>query len=215
MRFEVFNLGLIDYKTAWDFQKETFLNVKNAKLDAGLILCRHYPVITLGRLTKRDNILIPEGELKNKGLSVYSIERGGDVTYHGPGQVTVYPVFNLQHFKKDIHWFLRKLEDAAINLLAGMGIQSQRSDGFSGVWVQNKKIASVGIAIKNWINIHGLSINVSRHDLHNFNFIRPCGMDIQMTCVEKILDRPVDISRIEKSVIDSIIGTFSIEEAAR
>jgi len=211
MRFKVFDLGLTDYKKAWDFQRETFLNVRNGSLDSALILCRHYPAITMGRMSNRQNILLSEEELNNKGISLHIIERGGDVTYHGPGQVTVYPVFNLEHFKKDIHWFLRDLEEVAIKTLGSVGIKSERSPGRTGVWFGNKKIASVGIAIKNWVTFHGLTINVSRHDLYNFSYIRPCGMDIEVTCAEKVLNRAVDISRLEKAVVESILDTFKID----
>ena len=210
MRFKVFDLGLLDYKQAWDFQRETFLSVRNGSLDSALILCRHYPAITMSRMSNRQNILLSEQELNNKGISLHTIERGGDVTYHGPGQITLYPVFNLEYFKKDIHWFLNNLEEVAIKALGLAGIKSGRSPGRTGAWVGNKKIASVGIAIKNWVTFHGLTINVSRHDLSNFSFIRPCGMDIEMTCAEKLLNRPVDISRLEKTVVESAFNTFNI-----
>jgi len=211
MRFCVYDLGLVEYKKAWDFQKETFLNVKNGKTHSALILCRHYPAITLGRMSGENNILVSKDALSNRGISLYNIERGGDVTYHGPGQITVYPVFNLEHFKKDIHWFLRNLEEVAIKTLSSVGVKSVRSPGRTGAWVGNKKIASVGIAIKNWITYHGLSINVSRHDLYNFSFIRPCGMDVEMTSAEKTLNRAVDITRLEDTAVKSVLDTFKID----
>lgn len=211
MRFEAFDLGLVDYKKAWDFQKETFLKVKNKELGSALILCRHLPAITLGRMSDKKNILASEAELSRRGVSIYNIERGGDVTYHGPGQVTVYPVFNLELFKKDVHWFLRNLEEVAIKALSSLSIKSERSPGRSGAWVRNKKIASVGIAVKNWITYHGLSINVSRHDMHNFFLIRPCGLDVEMTCAEHSLTRPVDLGHFEKIVARTVFDTFKIK----
>lgn len=212
MQFKVLDLGLVEYKKAWDFQKETFLKVKNATLDSALILCRHYPTITMGRMSNKKNILISEEDLNNRGIPLYNIERGGDVTYHGPGQITAYPVLNLEHFKKDIHWYLKNLEEVAINTLQSVGIKSERSLGRTGAWVGNKKIASVGVAIKNWITFHGLTINVSRHDLYNFSLIRPCGMDIEMTCVEKVLNRGVDISRLEQALIKNVFNSFKVKE---
>ena len=117
MEFKVFDLGLIDFEKAWQFQKEIFQEVKNNNFEAALILCQHYPVITLGRQGKKENIRVSPNELKDNCINVYEIERGGDVTYHGPGQLIAYPIFNLSYLKKDIPLFLRQLEDVVINFL--------------------------------------------------------------------------------------------------
>ncbi len=194
MSFKVFDLGLIDYQKALAFQIETFKAVKLGFLQSALILCRHYPVITCGRQADKNNILASEAELKARGISVYEIERGGDVTYHGPGQLTIYPIFNLSFYKKDIHWFLRQLEEMAIDLLSDFGVKAERIIGKTGVWAEGAKICSIGIAIRHWITFHGLSINIKAHDLASFNLIRPCGMDIKMTSLETILGRNVDIN---------------------
>jgi lipoate-protein ligase B len=201
MRLETFDLGLSEYQKAWDLQKEVFLRLKNGSLNKGLILCQHQPVITLGRNADRKNILVSEEELKSRGIQIFEIERGGDVTYHGPGQLTIYPLFNLEYFKKDIHLYLRNLEGIVIDLLSDFGIKAQRKPDFTGVWVEGKKIASIGIAIRNWITFHGLSINIKENDLQNFRLIRPCGMDIEMTSLETVLGRPVDIDEIKKSLV--------------
>ena len=193
MPIEILDLGLIDFKSAWDFQKRKFLSVKSQNSSSTLIFCRHYPVITLGRAANRNNILANQAELKKRRIEVYEIERGGDVTYHGPGQLMVYPIFDLNDFKKDIHWFLRFLEQIVIELLSDFGIKVERVSGLTGVWMGKQKIASLGIAIKNWVTFHGLSINVKEDDLRNFSLIRPCGMDIQMTSLETVLGRDVDL----------------------
>lgn len=208
MRFKIFNLGLINFEKAWQFQKDIFMDVKNGYLSSGLILCRHYPVITLGRLSKRENIKVYESDLKNKGIKIYEIERGGDVTYHGPGQIIAYPIFNLNYFKKDIHLFLRQLEEVIISLLLDFGINGLRYTGFTGVWVDRQKIASIGIAIKNWITFHGLSINIKRYDLDNFYFIRPCGMNITVTCLETLLDRSIEINNVKEILIHKFKNIF-------
>jgi len=187
MSFKVFDLGLIDYQKALVFQIETFKAVKADFFKSALILCRHHPVITCGRQADKNNILASEAELKARGISVYEIERGGDVTYHGPGQMTIYPIFNLSFYKKDIHWFLRQLEEMAIDLLSDFGVKAERIIGKTGVWVEGAKICSIGIAIRHWITFHGLSINIKADDLASFNLIRPCGMDIKMTSLETIL----------------------------
>lgn len=198
MQFKVFDLGLVDFKKAWDFQKEVFFQVKNDRFKSALILCQHYPVITLGRSATRKNIFACDAELKNKGIKVYEIERGGDVTYHGPGQLTAYPIFNLNYLKKDIHWFLRYLEDIIIGCLSDLGTRAHRISGLTGVWVNKRKIASIGIAIKNWITFHGFTINIKKEDLTNFSLIRPCGMDIMVTSLESVLGYRIRVTQLKE-----------------
>lgn len=201
MEFRVFNLGLIDYKKAWQFQKDLFMSVKTGLFRQALILCRHYPVITLGRLADKRNILIPEYELKKRKIQVYNLERGGDVTYHGPGQLMIYPIFNLNYLQKDIHLFLRQLEEIVISLLSDFEIKARRYPGLTGVWIDRQKIASIGIAIRRWITFHGLSINIKKTDLDNFRLIRPCGMQIEMTSIETILGSNIEFDNIKEKVI--------------
>jgi lipoate-protein ligase B len=202
MEIKIFDLGLVDYKTAWDFQKNIFNLVKSNCLDSALILCQHYPVITLGRKSDLRNILSSEQELKGRGIEIYETERAGDVTYHGPGQLTVYPIFNLNYLKKDIHWFLRKLEEIIIEILSYFRVKGERIPGFTGVWVGKQKIASIGIAIRDWITFHGLSINIKKNDLENFRLIRPCGMDILMTSLENILERDIELGTFLQTIAD-------------
>lgn len=209
MQFRVFDLGLIDFKEAWEFQREIFDDVKDSSIESALILCQHYPVITLGRKALKENIGVCERELKKRGIQVYEIERGGDVTYHGPGQIIVYPIFNLIYFKKDIHLFLRRLEEAVIDFLAEWGIRGARYAGLTGVWVDNQKIASIGIAVKNWITFHGLSINIKKDDLDNWLLIRPCGMDIEITSLETRLGREVEIDSIKRALIHRFEDVFN------
>lgn len=208
MRFKIFDLGLVDYKDAWDFQKEIHFAVRNKFYSSGLVLCRHHPVITLGRTANKNNILASEADLKLKGVQLYQTERGGDTTYHGPGQLTLYPVIDLACFKRDIHLFLRYLEQTAIDLLSEFGIEGKRIPGLTGVWVNQQKIASIGISVKNWITFHGLSINVKEYDLFNYGLIRPCGMNIKMTSLETLLKKDLQFKDIKERVI-------RIMEAAR
>ena len=210
MEFKVFDLGLIDFEKAWQFQKEIFQEVKNNNFEAALILCQHYPVITLGMQGKKENIRVSPNELKDNGINVYEIERGGDVTYHGPGQLIAYPIFNLSYLKKDIHLFLRQLEDVVINFLWDWGIKGLRYCGLTGVWVGKQKITSIGIAIKSWITFHGLSINIKKDDLANFALVKPCGMAIEMTSLETVLGRNIGIDEIKENLIDKFRGVFSL-----
>ena len=198
MELKIFDLGLVDFKKAWDFQKEKFNEVKEGRISNAAILCRHNPVITLGRQANPKNILISKAKLHKKGIEVYEIERGGDVTYHGPGQLMIYPVINLTLVKRDIHLFLRNLEKIAIETFAGLGVLTQRASGLTGVWLGNKKIASIGIAIKNWITYHGIALNIKQDDLENFSLIRPCGMDIMMTSLEASIEKEVEFSEVKE-----------------
>ena len=203
--FSVLDLGLIDYQECLLLQKDLSGRVFEGKSQSSLILCRHNPVITLGRRAKRENILSPE-KLASLGIGVIDTNRGGDVTLHLPGQLVIYPVFDLRVFGRDIGCFLRALEEAVILLLADYGIAAKRESGLgakesigrtenrqkviikgdflAGVWVRERKIASIGIAVSRWITTHGLSLNVTG-GLDLFSLIRPCGRDIMMTSIEK------------------------------
>jgi len=157
---------------------------------------------SVGRSAKRENILAGPAALKSRGIAVYDVERGGDVTYHGPGQLLVYPVVNLAHVKKDIRFYLRALEEVGLALLAAFGVTGRRKEGASGVWFGDQKIASLGIAIKQWITYHGLAVNVKNDDLPNFSLIRPCGMDIMMTSLEAVLQREVSIIQVKQMLTE-------------
>jgi len=210
MDFRVFNLGLVDFKKALQFQKKIFQEIKNNYFNSALILCRHYPVITMGRQGSAENIKVSSFELRNRGIHMYEIERGGDVTYHGPGQLTVYPIFNLAYLKKDIHLFLRQLEGLAIDFLSDFGIKGLRYKGLTGVWIDKKKVASIGIAIRNWITFHGMSINIKKDDLDNFSLIKPCGMDIEMTSLETALGKNIEIEQMKEIFTHKFKDTFLI-----
>jgi len=206
MQFRVFDLGLIEFKRGQDFQKEVFTRVKANEFKAALIFCRHYPVITLGRTSEEKALIASKEELEAKKISLYEIERGGSITYHGPGQLVVYPVFNLHYLKKDINLFLRSLEKAIIASLSKFSISASTRKGLTGIWVGNKKIASIGIAIRNWITYHGLAINVKNDDLANFSLIRPCGMDITMTAMESEMGRHPSFELVKMAVRESFLA---------
>lgn len=210
MQVKVFDLGLIDYAHAWESQKQLFGMVRDGFVSSAVISCRHNPVITLGRLAQRQNIRCPADELEKRGIRVYETERGGDVTYHGPGQVMLYPVFNLALFKKDIHLFLRQLECAAISFLSEWTSTAAQRTGLTGVWVNGRKIASVGIAVRNWVTFHGLSINIKEADLENYRFIRPCGMNIEMTALEAVIRGGVAIERVSVNLIKAFCDVFGV-----
>lgn len=204
--FSVLDLGLIDYQECLLLQRDLSGRIFEGEGQSSLILCRHNPVITLGRSAKRENILSPE-KLVSLGVGVIDTNRGGDVTLHFPGQLVIYPVFDLRVFGRDIGCFLRKLEQAVILLLEDYGIAARREAGLAGVWVGERKIASIGIAVSRWITTHGLSLNVSG-GLDLFSLIRPCGRDIMMTSVEKESRVKAGVSMDE--VKDKAIEKFSL-----
>jgi lipoate-protein ligase B len=216
MEIEIYDLGLIGFNMARKFQKQVFAAVKYGYIESGLIFCQHFPVITLGKSAKIVNIKADIAELKERGIELLQTDRGGDVTYHGPGQLTVYPILNLNYFKKDIYWYLRQLEGVAINCLCEFGILAHARPGFTGVWVGNQKIASIGIAIRNWITFHGISINIKNWDLQNFGLIRPCGMDIEMISLETLLRRSISLKDVKNSLVRKLMDlktSLRIKEA--
>ncbi|MFH1338843.1 MAG: lipoyl(octanoyl) transferase LipB [Candidatus Omnitrophota bacterium] len=198
MKSGIFDLGLTDFRQAWEFQKSIFLRVKQNELSSALILCRHLPVITIGRSGKKENILSGDSQLEKLNIKIYEIERGGDATYHGPGQLCIYPIINLADFKKDINWYLRSLEVLLLDVLSDFGIKAQTRPGLTGIWTGRKKLASIGISVRNWITFHGAALNVKNDDLANFSLIRPCGMDIIMTSMEDVLNEEVRFDKIKR-----------------
>jgi lipoate-protein ligase B len=212
-QIEIIDIGVIDYRRGWYFQREVLKGVKAGILPSTLIFCQHNPVITLGSQVKREHIKVPLAELDLRGIEIYEVERGGDVTYHGPGQLVIYPIFNLHHLRKDIHWFLRKLETVVIDFLADFGLNGVRLQGSTGVWVNNQKIASIGIAVKNWITFHGVSINIKKNCIDNFSLIKPCGMDIEVTSMETLLSRLISLNQAKKNLINKFKENFLPDSA--
>lgn len=174
---------------------------------SALLFCEHNTVITLGRLANRKNILMAEEELGMLGIKIINITRGGDATLHLPGQLVVYPIFDLRLLNRDIRGFLNKLEKAIILLLEDCGIKAKIKEGLTGVWVGNEKIASIGIAISRWVSWHGLSLNVDC-DLNLFSLIRPCGQDIMMTSIKQVIGRSAGIQEIKTRLVKKFYDVF-------
>lgn len=209
MQFQVLDLGLIDYEKALSFQKNLAKDVAAGIRQSALILCEHNPVITLGRQARKENILNNEAELTAAGIKIVNTNRGGDVTLHLPGQLIVYPVFDLRRLGRDIYMFLRNLEEAVILLLEDYGIRAYRQDGLTGAWVKRRKIASIGIAISHWVTTHGLSLNVSCA-LNLFSLIKPCGLDIMMTSIAELKElNPLKMEEVKEKMIDKFRHLFS------
>ncbi len=206
----VIKLGVVDYGEAYNLQKQLLEEHIQGKGRDSLLLLQHNPVITIGRSGSRDNILIPESALTAAGIETYETDRGGDVTYHGPGQLIGYPIINLRHFRKDVHWYLRRLEETIIKALAEYGITGERMEGYTGVWVGNEKIAAIGVGIKRWITYHGFALNVYP-DMSHFQMIRPCGIiDKGVTSVERLLGYRADMDKIAEKAVSAFAEVLDV-----
>jgi lipoate-protein ligase B len=189
-RLLVSDLGRESYVTVLELQRSLCRQRLAGELQEDvLLLVEHEPVVTLGRSTHPESLPLPAAELERRGIAVYDVERGGDVTFHGPGQLVGYPILNLRDHREDLHWYLRTLESALVSALGSLGIGAGVRPGLTGVWTQGRKIASIGIHVKQWITYHGFALNVST-DLSYFGLIVPCGISgVVMTSVGAELGR--------------------------
>lgn len=222
------DLGLIDYKQCWDYQTKLFnvtvqQKIQNRKTPEEkiitknhLLFCEHPHVFTLGKSGSEDNLLISTNELEKKEASYYKINRGGDITYHGPGQLVVYPIFDLDHFFTDIHKYLRCLEEAVILTLQEYSIQATRVDGLTGVWIDGgtknaRKICAIGVKSSRWVTMHGIGFNVNSK-LDYFNYIVPCGIeDKAVTSIQKELKKDIDINQLKNKLKINLANIFNFD----
>jgi lipoyl(octanoyl) transferase len=189
-RLGLLDLGRRPYLETLELQRALCRRRMTGELDEDLLLLvEHEPVVTLGRGTRPSSLPLAPAELERRGVTVAEVERGGDVTYHGPGQLVGYPILQLREHREDLHWYLRQLEAALIGALDGLGIGAERRPGLTGVWTGGRKIASIGIHVKQWVTLHGFALNVST-DLGAFDLIVPCGIQgVVMTSVAAELGR--------------------------
>tara|TARA_B100000780_G_scaffold23693_1_gene15092 strand:- start:1589 stop:2284 length:696 start_codon:yes stop_codon:yes gene_type:complete len=221
------DLGLIDYKECWDFQEELFAEIlavkssnrkenKTVKTNNHLIFCEHPHVYTLGKNGDEKNLLVNEDYLKSRGATFHKINRGGDITYHGPGQLVGYPILDLDNFFTDIHKYLRFLEEAIILTLKEYGLESERSPGETGVWFdvgtpKARKICALGVKSSRWVTMHGFAFNVNS-DLSYFGNIIPCGItDKSVTSLQKELGREVDMNEVRNKLKAHLVELFEME----
>lgn len=221
------DLGLIDYKEAWDFQETIFNNTIQEKIQIRngdqslqtknyLLFCEHPHVFTLGKSGSESNLLLNELELEQEEATFYKINRGGDITYHGPGQLVAYPIFDLDHFFTDIHKYMRFLEEAVIQTLADFGIIGGRVEGLTGVWIEGdtpkaRKICALGVKSSRWVTMHGIGFNVNS-DLNYFSHIIPCGIDDKaVTSMQQELGRELDIKEVSSVLKNKLAQLFEFE----
>jgi len=208
-RLKVIDLGLREYGQVWDLQKDLLKKRISGEAMDTLILVEHPPVITLGRGASKEDILVSPEYLARRKISLFRVERGGKATFHGPGQLVAYPIIAL--LKKDVHRYLRDLEETLIRLLARLGVEGKRKRGYTGVWVGEKKIASIGIGVKRWVSFHGLALNVNT-DLSYFSLIFPCGMDgRQITSLKEVLSSPVQMAEVKELFVSSFCEVFDFQ----
>ena len=212
------DLGLRPYAEVLALQRD----LRRRRIEGGLdedvlLLVEHPPVITLGRGTRPSSLPIPSAELERRGVEVFEVERGGDVTYHGPGQLVGYPILDLRKHRQDLHWYLRSLEDVLIQALGQLGIEADRNPGLTGVWTAGRKIASLGVHVKQWVTLHGFALNVTT-DLDPFDLIVPCGIrQVVMTSVAAELlraDSEALMAEVRGSVVGSFCDVFGLSAAA-
>jgi lipoyl(octanoyl) transferase len=220
-------LGLIDYKEAWDYQenllkeaidlKIAFRNGQTTEIPHNyLLFCQHPHVYTLGKSGKPEHLLLNEEQLAEKEASYYKINRGGDITYHGPGQLVVYPIFDLEQFFTDIHKYMRFLEEAVIRTLADFGIESGRVEGLTGVWIEGeteraRKICAMGVKCSRWVTMHGIGFNINT-DLNYFSNIIPCGIDDKaVTSMQQELGHKIDLEEVSSKLLNHLSDLFEFK----
>jgi lipoyl(octanoyl) transferase len=207
----VLRRGLTDYLEGWEMQRHAVAAVGEGRSPHVLILLQHPPTYTLGVRGKSEHLLASEEALARLGARVYRVDRGGDVTFHGPGQVVGYPIFRLDAWGEGPLWYVRRLEAALIDALAALGIAAGRVEGRPGVWAGAAKVAAIGVRVSRGVTSHGFALNVSP-DLSYFAHIVPCGLaDATVTSVERLLGRPVPLREVEDLVIDSLGRVFGLE----
>ncbi len=203
---ELHELGRIGYGEAFQLQKALVERRKAGQICDQLLLVEHPHVITLGRNGKESNLLAGEEALRRAGISYFETDRGGDITYHGPGQVVGYPILDLREWKRDVVAYVRALEEALIRTLAVFGIRAGRLEGLTGVWVEGKKIAAIGVHISRWITSHGFALNVTT-DLSYFQYIVPCGLSRPVTSMAELGVKP-ESRELVAALVENFSGVF-------
>lgn len=206
------NIDVIDYKEAWQLQKDVLEARCNNKIKDTLFLLEHKNTYTLGKVADKNHLISTEKFLNDNDISVYEIDRGGDITYHGPGQIVGYPIINLNDWKKDTHKYLRALEEVIIKTCNNYGLKAERNKKYTGVWIEDRKIAAIGIKVKKWVTMHGFAFNVNT-DLSLFNGIIPCGIeDKDVTSLKNELGKKIDISKVKEILLSNFKDVFAYNE---
>jgi len=205
------DLGRTRYREVWDLQKRLVVLRHQNLIPDCLIFTEHEPVITMGRGTSKENLLVSPDILRSKKVDLFEIERGGDITFHGTGQTVVYPIIDLNGQGRDLHRYLRDLEKLVIATLNDLGLEAGVKPGLTGVWVNNHKLAAIGVAVSKWITYHGLALNLNT-DLDFFKLIRPCGItEYPVGSIAQMLKNPVDMEKVNDLLAENFAGQFYYE----
>lgn len=208
-KLNIINLGIEPYKKIWDYQNQLHNLRIDGKISDVLILLEHSNVYTLGKVAKREHLLISPQQLTEEKIDLFDIDRGGDITYHGPGQIVVYPIIKLDDLYQDLHRYLRELEEVIILTLKEFKVDAYRIPGLTGVWVNDEKIAAIGIKVSRWVTMHGFAFNINT-DLSYFQKIIPCGIrDKGVTSLQKIFNRKIDINQVKKVLVENFLHIFN------
>jgi len=203
------DLGFIDYKEAWDLQQEIHSKRVSGEVEDFLFLLEHPNTYTLGKTAHKENLIGNEDFLKENHISVYDIDRGGDITYHGPGQIVGYPIVDLNNWFKDTHKYLRALEEVIIQTCAEYNLDCERNSKHTGVWLEDRKIAAIGIKVSRWVTMHGFAFNVNTN-LDLFNGIIPCGIqDKSVTSLSKELKKEISIQEVKEKLLKNFSDVFN------
>lgn len=204
-------LGRTDYKSAWNLQKKLVDLRHQGEVDDLLLFTEHNPVITMGRAGSPKNVLSSAEELKKRNVELHVIERGGDVTFHGPGQLVIYPILDLNGHGRDLHKYLRNLEQVIIGVLNDYGIEAGTKEGLTGVWADNHKLAAIGVAVSRWITYHGAALNVNT-DLDYFKLINPCGItDYPVGSIKSALGKEIGLDEVTGKMEKSFADIFGYD----
>ena len=203
-KIDILNLGFKPYKEVWDLQKELVEKRRNGQINDTLILVEHEPVYTLGKNADENHIL----QHSPQDVKTYHVERGGDVTFHGPGQLVGYPILDLHNYKKSISWYMRSLEQLIIDTLAEYGITAERKVGLTGVWVGDEKIAALGVRVTRWVTMHGFALNVTP-DLIYYSSIIPCGIfEYGVTSMAKLVTNEITVNSVKRVLTKMFMNQF-------
>jgi lipoic acid synthetase len=204
----VLEMGLMEYQEAYQLQRTLHRQRVEGKIDDVLLLLEHPSTITIGKSGTLDNLLVSRERLAQQGISLFFIDRGGDVTYHGPGQLVGYPILDLRERRKDLHRYVYNLEEVILQTLRDFSIDADRDEGHPGVWVKEEEIAAIGLSLRRWVSMHGFALNVNI-DLEHFSFINPCGFsDRRATSMSKILGSHVPMQEATNSLISHFYDVF-------
>lgn len=205
------DIGTTEYAPVWDFQKALLRDRIEGKIPDTILLTEHNNTYTIGKSGGDDHLLASDEELRNKDIALFKIDRGGDITYHGPGQIVCYPIIDLNNHYHDVHRYLRDLEEVVIRTLRRYSVEGYREPDYTGVWAAGEKICAIGVKVSHWVTMHGFAFNVNT-DLSYFGRIIPCGIFHKgVTSLSQLLDRPVSMEEVKEAIAGELAAVFQTE----